>query len=771
MKKIFTLCLLFCFFMQAGAYEWTDNYGRSWTFDISGSNATNLRPTERDAINGNVVIPAKVYYNGTEYSVTNIASSAFASCTGLYNVVISEGVTEISSGAFYGCPFMGTITIPSSVQRICYDAFYCNYALTKVIISDIAAWCNINFDDNANPLCYAHHLYINENTEITNLTIPSGVTSIGAYAFHDCTGLTNVTIPSSVTSIGTEAFYGCTNLTNVNVPESVVSIDEEAFTNTPFFNNMTGLVYLGKVAYKYVGTMPDNTNIIINNGTATLAPSLFSFCSGLKSVTIPESVTNIGERAFENCSGLTSVNIPSSVTEIGNFAFIRCTGLTSVTIPESITSIGRSVFNGCSGLTSVIIPESVTSIGMYAFDGCTGLTSLTIPVSVVDISEGAFYGCSGLTSLTIPGSVNSIGMSAFEECTGMTDLTILEGVVNIGEYAFYGCRGLTSASIPSTATNINKCAFRGCTSLTTVYNYNTTPQTITEKTFSIYEGATLYVPYGTKGSYQAVPYWQNFNIVEMALETYELLDLLTEKTPYTIDENIEVNEITYKREFSSKTAGHRQCWFVPFDYIITDEDLDRCTFYRIHMFSAAADQEGVVQDENKVVMKIVEVSAGYTLKANKPYIIKPKTAGVYEFVAENATLKAMDMGSLKQVSTTINDYDFYGVYDFYSTSEAQQWFSLNTNGNLKWNEANQRLGAYRWYIKSTFIGDDYANTKFIIDEEGEGEETTAINQMYAAPNAEIEGFYTIDGIKLYQPAKGLNIVKYTDGRTKIVYSK
>ncbi|MBR5654708.1 MAG: leucine-rich repeat domain-containing protein [Prevotella sp.] len=757
--------------MQAGAYEWTDNYGRSWTFDISGSNATNLRPTERDAINGNVVIPAKVYYNGTEYSVTNIASSAFASCTGLYNVVISEGVTEISSGAFYGCPFMGTITIPSSVQRICYDAFYCNYALTKVIISDIAAWCNINFDDNANPLCYAHHLYINENTEITDLTIPSGVTSIGDYAFHDCTGLTNVTIPSSVTSIGTEAFYGCTNLTNVNIPESVVSVEEEAFTNTPFFDNKTGLVYLGKVAYKYVGTMPENTNITIIDGTVTIAPSLFSYCSGLKSVTIPESVTSIGERAFENCEGLTSVNIPSSVTEIGNFAFIRCSGLTSVTIPESITSIGRSVFNSCSGLTSVTIPESVTSIGMYAFDGCTGLTSLTIPESVIDISEGAFFGCSGLTSLTIPGSVNSIGMSAFEECTGMTDLTILEGVTNIGEYAFYGCTGLTSASIPSTVTNINKCAFRGCTSLTSVYNYSTTPQTITAKVFSIYEDATLYVPYGTKGTYQEAPYWQDFNIVEMAPTTYELLDLLTEKTPYTNDEDKEAEQITYKREFSSKTAGHRQCWFVPFDYTITADDLERCSFYRIHMFSAEAGQDGVVQDENKVVMKIVEVTAGYTLKANKPYIIKPKAAGIYEFVVENTKLKAMDTGSLKQVSTTTNYYDFYGVYDSYSTAEAEQWFSMNTNGNLKWNAAGQTLGAYRWYIKSTFIGDDYANTTFIIDEEGEDDETTAIDQMYADPNAEIEGFYTVDGIKLYQPAKGLNIVKYTDGRTKKVYSK
>ena len=257
--------------------------------------------------------------------------------------------------------------------------------------------------------------------------------------------------------------------------------------------------------------------------------------------------------------------------------------------------------------------------------------------------------------------------------------------------------------------------------------------------------------------------------------TYEpafiLSDLLNEKTPYTNNEDKQVPMVIYKREFSSRTAGHRQCWFVPFNYTITDEDIERCTFYRILMFSAPANQEGVVQDENKVVMNIVEVSSGYTLNANKPYIIKPKTAGVYEFVAENATLKAKDTGSLKYTSTSTNRYDFYGVYDSYSADAAKQWFSLNTNGNLLWNAAGQSLGAYRWYITSTYTGDDYANIVFVIDEDSEGDETTAIEQLFNNPNAEIEGLYTVDGIKLYKPAKGLNIVKYTDGRTKKVYIK
>ena len=164
------------------------------------------------------------------------------------------------------------------------------------------------------------------------------------------------------------------------------------------------------------------------------------------------SVTSIGSDAFSGCSGLTSVTIPNSVTFIGSRAFRGCHGLTSVTLPNSVTSIEYSAFSGCSGLTSVSIPNSVTSIGIYAFYGCSGLTSVSIPNSVTSIGNYAFYGCSGLTSVTIPNSVTSIEGSAFSGCSGLTSVTIGTGVTSIGSYAFFDCSGLASvkclASIP-----------------------------------------------------------------------------------------------------------------------------------------------------------------------------------------------------------------------------------------------------------------------------------------------------------------------------------
>ncbi|MBR5687825.1 MAG: leucine-rich repeat protein [Prevotella sp.] len=512
MKRFFTFAFLLCVFMHAMAYEWTDGYGRSWTFDIDGSNATNLRPTDNDNVSGTVVIPAKVYMWGAEFSVTNIAPSAFASNTTLYGVIISEGVTEISSGAFYGCPFMGSITIPASVTSIGYDAFYCNYALTKVIISDIAAWCNINFNgEKANPLIYAHHLYINENTEITNLTIPSGVTSISAYAFQDCTGLTSVSIPSGVTTIGEMAFSGCTSLTNASIPTSVIAVDEDAFKDTPFFDNQTGLVYLGGVAYKYNGDMPANTSIDIRQGTVTIAPSALSFCTNLTSVTIPESVTTISQRAFQCCTGLTGITIPESVTTIGDYAFMD-SGLTEVTIPASVTAIASSLFTRCEDLTTVTLPEGLESIGPRAFNECSALTTVNIPSTVTSIGEQAFCECSSLTAVTIPAGVTGIEQNTFDSCTSLTSVSLPLGLTSIGNEAFYGCSALTSVVIPEHVTTIGSLAFRKCNSLTEVYNFCATPQAIGEKTFTNYS-PTLYVLEEYTSDYQGADVWKDFNIV------------------------------------------------------------------------------------------------------------------------------------------------------------------------------------------------------------------------------------------------------------------
>ena len=186
------------------------------------------------------------------------------------------------------------------------------------------------------------------NAPTGTITIPAtvvnggntySITSIGKYAFSNCSGLTSINIPSSVTKIENGAFYNCTSLTSVSLPNGLESIG----SNTP---------------YDHYGT--------------------FEGCTSLTSITIPNSVTSIGYYAFVRCSGLTSINIPNSVTSIEYSAFSRCSGLTSITIPNSVTIIRESAFSRCSGLTSINIPNSVTSIGESAFYGCSGLNSVTV---------------------------------------------------------------------------------------------------------------------------------------------------------------------------------------------------------------------------------------------------------------------------------------------------------------------------------------------------------------------------------------------------------
>ena len=342
-------------------------------------------------------------------------------------MIFGEKVDKVPSYICYELSNLNSVTIPSSVTSIGNDAFRGCNGLTAVHISDLASWCKIKFDDN--PLYYAHNLYVNGEL-VTDLVIPSGVTSIGERAFYGCSSLVSITIPNSVTSIGETAFCLCSSLTSATIPNSVTSIGESAFSG----------------------------------------------CSSLTSVTIPNSVTSIGYSAFSGCSSLTSVTIPSSVTSIGSFAFSGCTGLTAVHISDLAAwckiklvdfegnplSYAHNLYVNGELVTDLVIPNSVTSIGVCAFFGCCSLTSVMIPNSVTNIGSSAFCNCTSLNSVTIPNSVTNIGDFAFAYCSDLTSIDIPNSVTSIGEYAFYLCSGLTSVIVGNGVKEIVSPTFAGC---------------------------------------------------------------------------------------------------------------------------------------------------------------------------------------------------------------------------------------------------------------------------------------------------------------------
>ena len=382
------------------------------------------------------------------------------------------------------------------------DGIYYNITATNKKVE--VTYRGDSYDDYSNE--YAGSEVIPESVTYNGKTY--SVTSIGFYAFRDCTGLTGVVIPNSVTSIGYDAFEGCSGLTSVEIGNSVTTIGVYAFYG----------------------------------------------CSGLTSIEIPNSVRSIGSSAFSSCSGLTSVEIPNSVTSIGNYAFSGCTGLTSIEIPNSVTSIGNYAFSGCSGLTAVhirdfsawcnidfgnsaanplslaknlylngelltelVIPDGVEELKFGAFYGCTSLKNVTIPNSVTSIGSSAFSSCSGLTSVEIGNSVTSIGYSAFYGCSGLEYVTIPDGVKTIGQSAFNGCSSVEELYISSTIESIGDYAFAECNNILDIKIGSKKAITASENIFSsdAYNNACLYVPTGKKIAYEKATPWNNFYIAEM----------------------------------------------------------------------------------------------------------------------------------------------------------------------------------------------------------------------------------------------------------------
>ena len=442
-------------------------------YTTSGLTATITKYTGTAA---SVTVPSKI----DNYTVTKIASSAFANNLPLTSVVISDTITEIGSNAFEGCAALESIKLPSKLKTLGYD-FISGTLVTTLTIPAGLTKCDsstyyygpLNGAENLTELILADGMekipaYLawfsaSETTHLTTVSIPDSVTSIGSYSFANCTALGEITIPDSVTSIASYAFSGCSRLSSVRWSENLQSIGSGSFSN----------------------------------------------CTALETLSFPKSVKTIDSGAFKGCSSVSSLSFSDNpkggfLTDIEYSAFENCTALENISFSQNINSLGSSAFSGCSSLEKVILSDSITTIDSYAFSGCSALESIKLPSKLKTLGYDFISGTL-VTTLTIPAGLTKCDSSTYyygplNGAENLTELILADGMEKIPAYlAWFSASEtthLTSVSIPDSVTSIGSCSFANCTALGEI----TIPDSVTSIANNAFSGWKNLVIKSTAGS-------------------------------------------------------------------------------------------------------------------------------------------------------------------------------------------------------------------------------------------------------------------------------
>ncbi len=707
-----------------------------------------------------VVIPSTVVHDGTEYTVIGIGENAFRHSPELTAITLPEGITYMSVNACYECTALIDIDFPSTLTAIGDYAFYACSALTS-------------------------------------LTIPATITSIGKYSFSNCSSLSTVTFEdgedelffndyaiftsSSLTSvylgrnlnyddpsISHGIFYGYTNLKDITISESVTTLGKQLFYNTAIetITLPKSITDIGDYTFSYCSRLK---TVIISEGMTKLGRFTFSNCAALTDILLPEGLINMGYSAFSSCTALEEVAIPSTVTSAES-AFNGCTKLKTVKLPEGVAEISNSMFNSCTSLTEIDLPSSIGDVGNYAFAYCTNLERVTFMEGENSYYMGmyAFSGCVRLNSILLPSNVRYIGSGGFYNCTGLKKVVFPNQTGN-NSSPFQGCSSLEEVILCAQSQSLNSYIsanqFNGCTSLAKIYVLSdVAPNVANANAFTNVptETCVVYVPVGSRESYiDEDSKWSVFaNIVE-----------LSEPLPVTYCVG---NVTTESAQINGLVAvGSIDVTEVGFEYWAEGDDTPTVIVVS-NSFTAT--------DELHATLADLAYGMTYT------YRVYAKTASetfygdevTFTLPIDGAKVFTLEASSITGTTAVLNgrlvlpDDESVAEQGFEYWAEGGETQSVTVSGNsLTYTLENLTPETtYTYYAfatlasGSTIYGEEVEFTTL------EATETGITNvEANGLDDENIEGYYTPDGRAIGAPQRGVNIIRYNDGTTKKVLIK
>lgn len=511
---------------------------------------------------GKAEIPETVTHDGKTYTVTEIAYNAFVKAS-IDIIKMPNTITVINDYAFSNSS-VDSISFSKNLKTIGNYAFSYSDLKSVILHEGVETIGNYAFRGDAS----GNYIY----GQISKVKLPNSLKSIGERAFS-CNRLTSVVIPNRITDINKYAFSGCLYLKEVVFPEDLKEIGHGAFFNCGI-NELNLPVTVEKLGASAFEQNINLTKVVLPNSVKVVGERCFMGCSTLQSIIFSSGMTVVPNSVCRSCVQLIDVEIPESVKTIGTEAFAGTTRLSSITLPEAITEVGQSVFSNsgissfkfpskleslnsnmfslCNYLTEIEIPSTVKSLGINTFSNCASLTKVILPEGIDKIGNRVFSGCSKLTDVNIPTTVKTIGVGAFQDCKSLGKVMLPDSVETIDNGAFSGCVLIDSIDLPKTVKVIGGSCFSGCESLKCVKIYHNIQQ-INQFTFDecpnlkevhiksaiipdikwsnsnypayIENGnrCTLYVPIGSKATYEASKLWNNFDTIVEEEIGYDIL--------------------------------------------------------------------------------------------------------------------------------------------------------------------------------------------------------------------------------------------------------